>query len=73
MRRPRAGTLPVLAVLLVVAAVAGTTSRPTALPTVDNPPSGAWTVLGAGGAEHRELPRLGGWALWCCPQNGIED
>jgi hypothetical protein len=40
---------------------------------VDNPPIGAWTVLGSATAERLELPRLGGRPLWCCPQNGMED
>jgi hypothetical protein len=39
---------------------------------VDNPPIGAWTVLGADSGEQLELPRLGGRPLWCCPQNGVE-
>ncbi|HEV8166544.1 MAG TPA: hypothetical protein VGR74_19250 [Actinomycetota bacterium] len=39
---------------------------------VDNPPIGAWTLLGAAAGEHLELPRLGGRPRWCCPQSGLE-
>jgi hypothetical protein len=39
---------------------------------VDDPPIGAWTVLGSASAERLELPRFGGRPRWCCPQSGVE-